>query len=359
MTFESEPIIYSSVNEPLVYVVYDANSIDPTKTDYKYIGECWVGGVKVFTARNYPNPENNRGVFDFATVVREYITPSLKEELGVNEFWVEVQIKIKEEYNGSVGAVVATSTATPYFNHYNGRINDFTKLFDYADLPITNRPTETIYIKSGTTVFYLPVWAKSGSGFDVVIDGVLTSYSPTANSIMNINIANSLTSDYVVAFSGGINATFNVKVLCEGLYTNYNIHFLNKWGGFETMLFNKVSKRSYEIEKKSYQQLPYRVSSAGVVSLSSNNIMNEQKTTYASKFKEKLRVSTDFLNDEEYVWLAQLLCSPMVYLEDTDGTLYPVSISNSNYEFKEHLVDRLTNLTIDLDFNTSYKTQFR
>jgi len=356
MTFETTPLNYQSVNDPIVYVVYDSNAVDVTKLDYKYIAECWVNGSKVFTARSFPRPDNNRGVFDFATVIREYITPTLTTDLGVGEWWVSVEIKIREEYNGSVTSVVATSSARVFMNHYNGRINEFTKLDDYTDKPLSNRPT-TIYMKSGTPKFYIPYFAHSSSSFNVTINGSTTAVTPAAaNSLININIANSLTSDYTAVING---ITYNVKVLCAGLYTNYYLHFLNKWGGFETQLFNKVSKKSFDIEKKSYQQLPYRVSSSGVVSVIDSGIMHEQKTTFASTFKEKLRISTDWLNDDEYVWLAQLMVSPMVYLEDTDGTFYPVQISNSTYENKEHLVDRLSNLVIDLDFNTSFKTQFR
>jgi hypothetical protein len=356
MTFETTPINYQSVNEPIIYVVYDSNAVDPTKTDYKYIGECWVNGTKIFTARVYPRPDNNRGVFDLATAIRETITPTLTTDLGAGEWWASVEIKIKEEYNGTVGSIVATSSARVFMNHYNGRINEFTKLDDYINLPLSNRPT-TIYMKSGTAKYYLPYFANSASSFNVTINGTTTAVTPVAaNSLININIANSLTSDYTVVING---VTYNVKVICEGMYRNYYLHFLNKFGGFESMLFNKVSKRTFDIEKKSYQQLPYRVDGSGVVSVIDSGIMHEQKTTYASTFKEKLRVSTDWLNDDEYVWLAQLVCSPMVYLEDTDGTLYPVQITNSTYENKEHLVDRLTNLVLDLDFNSSFKTQFR
>lgn len=356
MTFETTPLNYQSVNDPIVYVVYDANAVDVTKEDYKYIAEVFVGGVSVFQAREYPKPVNNRGVFDFSTIIRESITPTLTTDLGFGEWWVDVVVTIKEQYNGAVTAVVATSSSRVFMNHYNGRINEFTKLDDYVNKVLSSRPT-TIYMKSGTSKYYIPYFANSASAFNVTINGSTTAVTPAAaNSLININIANSLTSDYTVVING---YTYNVKVLCAGLYANYQLHFLNKFGGFETMLFNKVSKRSYEIEKKTYQQLPYRVSSAGVVSVIGSGIMHEQQTTFASTFKEKLRISTDFLNDDEYIWLAQLVCSPMVYLEDTDGTFYPIKISNSTYENKEHLVDRLTNLTLDLDFNQSFKTQFR
>jgi hypothetical protein len=133
---------------------------------------------------------------------------------------------------------------------------------------------------------------------------------------------------------------------------------MNKFGGYESMLFNKVSKRFYDIERKAYNQLGYRVSASGVVSVKSGSTMYQQKTEFAGKFKERLRMNSDWLSDLEYQWLAQLVTSPQVFIEDA-GTLYPVVITANNYEFKEHIVDGLINLAIDVEFGTSYKTQFQ
>jgi hypothetical protein len=133
---------------------------------------------------------------------------------------------------------------------------------------------------------------------------------------------------------------------------------MNKFGGYETMMFNKVSKRTFDIEKKSFNQLSYRVNGSGVVSVKSGNTMYQQKTDFASRFKERLRLNTDWLSDNEYQWLAQLVTSPQVWIEDS-GTLYPVVISGTNYEFKEHIVDGLINLMLDVEFGATYKTQFQ
>ena len=52
MTFESTPPQYSSVNDSLVYVAYDAHAADPaTYPNYKYVGEVWINGALKFTGR--------------------------------------------------------------------------------------------------------------------------------------------------------------------------------------------------------------------------------------------------------------------------------------------------------------------
>jgi len=69
-------------------------------------------------------------------------------------------------------------------------------------------------------------------------------------------------------------------------------------------------------------------------------------------------LNTDWLSDAEYQWLAQLTTSAEVYIED-EGELYPVIMMANNYEFKEHIVDGLINLMIEVDFGVTYKTQFQ
>ena len=163
------------------------------------------------------------------------------------------------------------------------------------------------------------------------------------------------TTSYSVAVGG---VTYSVNIVCEGLYSNYFVHFLNKWGGYDSMMFNKVSRKTYDIERKSWKQLPYRVDGSGVVSVLSNNTMYKQSTQFAGRFREKLRLNTDWLSDAEYQWLAQLVTSPEVFVEE-GGKLYPVVMTQNNYEFHEHIVDGLINLAVEFDLGATYKTQFQ
>ena len=156
MTFETTPDNYQSVNDILVYVVYDSNAVDPTKTDYKYVAEIWCAGAKVHTMRTYPNPTNNRGIFDTAAIIRESITPTLTTDLGTGKWWINVQVKIREEYNGTVGSIVATSNEKIFFNHYNGRVDTLTGLSSYTNKVLSNRPT-TIYMPSGCATFLFAI----------------------------------------------------------------------------------------------------------------------------------------------------------------------------------------------------------
>lgn len=357
MTFESVPPAYSSVNSPLVYVVYDANAIDPTKQNYKYVAEILVNSTIVNTSKAVPNPVNGRGIFDVHQVVREYVIAEQNfVTLGLNNWYVNVVINIREEYNGTIGAVVSNSDTLKVYNHYNARLGlgVFTKLDSYADLILSDRPAK-IKVPETCTYFLVPRFNNTATPYTYNFDGATGTITPTADTVSMLNLTG-LSSRFEVNYQA-----YTLEQQCT-MYGDYVVTFLNKWGAFESVLFSKVSKTSLSIERKSFQKLPYRVSNTGSVTLASSYINYEQKVNFGTTFKESVKLSTDYLTDEEYQWLFQLVVSPLVYVEilgTTNNGIYPVTITNSNYEFKRVQVDELTNLTIDIEFGYNIKTQFR
>lgn len=379
MTFESVPPDYSSVNDSLVWVVYDAHATDPTTyPNYKYVAELYVLGVLVTTSRRFQQPDNNRGIFDFGTVIREYITAELPtissgilaKEMASGEWQTTVQVKIREEYSGTIGAVVLTDSQRVFFNHYNGRTDEFTILDSFGGKPLSTRQLNLEVFLTNDN-FFLPYFATSSGNFNVNIVGDTSHTKVVAavndNSLQLLNISpGAINSEYPGTISaatqrytvevGGV--TYTCNLVCEPVWVNYPVHFLNQFGGFETFNFYKVSKTSYEITRKKWQQPAYRVDGSGVVSLKTGNIMHEQKTNFGVKFISKLKLSTNLLQDADYQFLSQLITSPLIYIQD--GTiLYPVTIEQSNYEPKQIEVDNWTNLEIEVTFGSTYKTQFR
>lgn len=375
MTIKSYPTAYSSVNSQLIWVVYDAHSIAPiTYPNYKYVAECYVNGVLIATSRRFQDPTNNFGVFDFSNEIREYITPQLTpiasgilaNELANGEWSIDVQIKFKEEYNGTIGGVVATDSVRTFYNHYNGRTDQQTILASLGSKPLSTRQVN-IEVFQNNDNFFLPYFCESSGNFNVIINNTTTKTITGVhnNSIQLLNISpvainseypNLINKDYTILIGG---TTYNCKVICEPVHTNYPVHFLNKYGGFETFNFYKAHRQTFEIDRKYYKQLPYRIdSSTGAMTLKDGNVMNEQTTMFGVKYKEKLKVESNLLNDSDWQFLEQLINSPLIYLQD-GSTLYPVNISQSNYEVKQIEIDNYQTLSIEFDFATTYKTQFR
>ena len=348
MTLESAPNQWESVNSDLVYVVSSTHS---SEADHQYIADIYINSIMVFRAKEYPN-EDGLGVFNLGSVLRQYVTAAFKSEQGYGEFKIMPSVKFGEEYGGTAYTDLITET-TSYGNFYLSRFVE--DLSVYNDVPATTRE-KTVKIVKGSSTYYVPYFAVSSSPFSTTINGTTASITPSeANTMQRVNIAASAAaSNYTAVING---TTFNVELVCAGYFKTYYVHFLNQYGGWESMLFNKQNKRRFNVERKSYQQQPFRVSSAGDVSIKTGNVYHQQRTTFGTLWEEKISIATDWVSDTDYKWLRQLVCSPFIYLED-EGNLYPCQIENSNYEEKQYNADGLTQLQLDISFGVKHNTQF-
>lgn len=157
----------------------------------------------------------------------------------------------------------------------------------------------------------------------------------------------------------GATSIYRFNMVCEPRHTIYRLHFMNRFGGFESRNFTKVSRKSLAITKKDFGKLPYTIDSNGLVKyFNSNNVYNETSAVYASQYNEKLTLNTDILTDGEYAWLADLVVSPLIYIESGEYFV-PVLITSNNYEVKKQINDKLTNLTIDIEYGNPINAQYR
>lgn len=392
IVINDHPDDYSSAHGDLLFSVYEATkAVDPvTYPDYKYVCDIYIAGDLKERKKIPPNPVHFRGVFNIAPIVRSYIAAQLNpagagieaQEFGNGEFFIDVQVKFGEEYNFTLTPALEVDSVRRYYNHYNGQIiDDETVLGDYLDEPLSNRPSRGA-VRANDPYFFVPYFVKTGTVFGLAV----TTYDASGNAINNdsttfsasngtmqllnlcpiaidvdfptLGILNAGVAYYEIEIEGTTYYTFDIK--CESIYEPFTIHFLNQLGGFESMCFNKVSRTSYDIERKSFSKLPYSVnSSTGVIEYhNAGNVVNEIKNVYASLQGKKMKFNTDLLTDAEWVWLKELVFSPDVFV--TIGSfIVPITITQTNYEEKKFITDRLNPLQIEVDFGAMLNTQFR
>mgnify|MGYP003328950637 CR=1 FL=1 len=153
---------------------------------------------------------------------------------------------------------------------------------------------------------------------------------------------------------------------CEPKYNPYTLIWLNKLGGYDSFDFTKVNKRSFEFEKKSYNQLPYTILTDnythpyanGQMTYFNNRSLNENKIVYNSTYSEKLTLNTDIIDEATYKWLFELVISPKIFLYE-NGMLIPIYIKDTNYELKTRVNDKVFNLTLNLEYSDNINTQYR
>lgn len=390
LTLHYNPGTYFSVHHDLIFTCSDiTKASDPiTYPDYKYVADVYIGGVIITRLKAYPHPTTKFGVFNISNVVRNYIQTSFSplanalqaQELGENEFYVEAQVRFGEEYSFTIYPDLIVDPVRTYFNHYSE-----STISAYVDKVITVRPTATPvyrnarfcfipFLPSDDTQIDLIIRRYNGSG---LISSTTQSFTPPVGSSNILQLFNVAPSAINVAVPGFIHSgvtyytvefsTTNIvgdsllrfNLICEAIHEVFTLHFMNQFGGFESKDFTKVSKKNLEIERSDFGRLPYQIDSQGVpFYYNSNQVYNEQKSTYAVQWEEKMTLNSDILTDAEYVWLRDLILSPLIYLEQS-GFFIPVNITEKNYEPKKSVNDDLTNLTLNIEFGKQFNAQYR
>lgn len=385
LTIQFTPALYSSLQDDLVYTVADAAKVsDPvTYPNFKFIGDVYIGASLVARLRKIPDPATGIGVFNIAQIVRNYLETKFNPTAGAlvaqqlqdGSFHLAVTVAFGEEWNYTPTYNIVTDSARIYFNNYNRRLIGVTSsLSAFTNKVASNRPTSGQAFLTSAYLF-IPYFPITTSAVSIVVtpSGGGTPYSSTftpsnsfdmqvlnvAPAALNAIAAGTITNNtksYTVNINGQV---YTITLICEPMFQSYTVHFLNQYGGFESKIFSKVSRKTYEATKKDFGKLPYTVDSSGIVSRkNANGVYNESKSVYASQFIEKLQLNSDLLTDADYTWLADLVLSPMVYIED-GSYLFPCAITDTSYEPKKFINDDLTNLTINIEYGLNLNAQFR
>lgn len=128
----------------------------------------------------------------------------------------------------------------------------------------------------------------------------------------------------------------NVEEVEECKYTPYKLTFVNKFGAYQDVWFFKASKKSLTTEKDDYKS-------------NDANINKHQYKILNKSGKEKLTINSGYYPEQYNEVFKQMLLSEEVWIDFENKTL-PINISNSSFNYKTHLNDKLINYTLDIDF---------
>lgn len=143
----------------------------------------------------------------------------------------------------------------------------------------------------------------------------------------------------------------------ECRYDTYRIHFLNKLGGFDAYNFTLRSQPTRETKRKSYTKSDNN--------LDVNGIRYDHKDNGAVDYyvssRDKIKLRSDYLTQEENEWLKELIDSPTAYLEFTKikggKDFKSIRITTSKWSQKITSIDKLFRLDIDIDLGLENKRQ--
>lgn len=406
ITIQSNPAPYSSMHDDLWYV---SSSTNVGQTAFKFVYDVYVNGSQVSRTKVYPSPsaEGSYGIFNASPMVRAYVTnyfePSGSSILVASNDKIKVNstIQVGEEYVSGGNLITnlnLVSGALSAYNYYPPLfadilfVNNNTPLVlsdyydnllieNFTDDWLTERDNSKITIEygdnfyatyfkvtSGTYSSWVDVINESGSVIDTVSGGItftgeMNLFNCQAGHINAFAGRTLITQDtygYNVYLKRGIAVSRKLQFIqkCYPKYKQYNLHFLNRLGGWDTMKFALVNKRSTEVQRASYRRNDWQLSGNTMTNIDSYNKYNETTLNYAIQHKDKFHLVSDWVSQQDYEWLGQLFASTIVYME-VQGAYFPVTIASTNYEYKLESSDKLFNFEIDIEVGKYITSQFR
>jgi len=370
-----------SVQDDLWHIASSDNS---GLTDFKFVFDVFVNGVQLVRTKVFPEPTNGKGYYNASQVVRneirfDWFTPTntstpyivLAQPSVSGQVAQTYQIRVGEDYSGltylnlASGNVTAYNWIPPVFKRRQQTTSTFAGNF------ITNRP-KNIRLNLGDKIM-LPFKCKSTGSHTIR----LRTYN-AANALISTNTSSFTIGNYAQfdfgqtamnqLFSNAINSAveyYDVRItnpdstfsdvftfthVCDNRYIPINLHFINAFGMFETAAFNKSQRLTMDIERKTYTKRNYSFGNTSVDYYDSKNVYNESTINYGSKINHAYKLTMDYLNDEEWEWVSELIYSPQIYME-YEGSFYPIGIKETNFEYSKIQNNQLRALEVNIDIN--------
>jgi len=140
---------------------------------------------------------------------------------------------------------------------------------------------------------------------------------------------------------------FRIDNSCS-IYDNVRVMFMNRYGAFDYWNFRQDDQQSYNVSRNEYkQELAWNYS-----------IGDRERTILSQKVEETHIINTNWISENDYAFLAELVTSPEVYIVDeTTLQAYPIIITDSSYTFKTANRDKIFNLTLSYVMSYSIETQ--
>jgi len=405
----STPPRFSSANNQIAYTISSSNTAQP---NFNFVIDVFVIDAPISPAvrLTYPvQPSSIQLTFDIGNVIKNYVSYDLLNTqtsiIAPNtNSRAKYYCQFRELYDiagvPTLSSVLASDPTTPSASNYkwgvnsiydfedftvSGFINDYSGKFlqnktieNYIILPdeykvLTyfdpNRVVTSIAISDIDASTALEIMFGSrvigdGGTFEAVTclinnlkslgaDTFIYSISETANEyLFNLNDSTYMLDYYGIILNGDSYKTslLNSSGTVLDSYTQYidttcskydtiRLHYLAKNGCFESFNFRYINRKSESIERTQYKKF-----------LNIGYSKSDRLTTnYQTTIQDSYTLNSDWISDDESAFFEQMVSSPVIYWEKSDGLFIAVNITNVDYATKKYVNDKqLFNLSIDI-----------
>lgn len=381
LTIIKEPEILTPAFNPIEYTF---KSNQQTIIDFAYIVTVLKQGGSALVTFRIPGGLTNDqettvdisskldtlqyfGAWRYDVVGSEYIyfEPKFRPLFGV---------RIQEYYNGSIQSTynaadrwtIPASLPVIRFAYWDyNAVNALGRwLTNFEQIKVRREDKLTLsYLEPsvGTTNFVYKFYSASNT---LLHTGTLPVPSPEPGNVFHLHtglteLKTALTlSDTVYnntdsyTVSSDNNNPLRIKVIpADCRHTGVRIHYLNEWGAVDSFVFNLALRRSASIIKKDAKL-------TGKSTALKPSIFGVGSSPYLVQYTDNLKLTSDFISDNDANALLEMFTSPIVAIETEQNLFFPSAPGNkivlpcklelTNYDIKQKVLEKLHNLEIDV-----------
>ena len=400
ITIQSEPQDFNPVNNPCEFTFSSTNT---SQDNFSFLVRLDVNGTKSFH-QVFPE-SSNYGYFDASEILKAYVESKLITsgvvELNTSSYTVNYFIDVKEKY-GTPPTEQGSYTKSSELTGINGALRkvEWTN-YDHTDYQIdtnTSGLTDRLYLSNfpyatqrkfcglqesqfvglicTDTSADIIVTLRDASG--TIVASTSQAVSVPSNGFLILDVSpqtlisdTALTSanfdnsyDYIVEVEatgsgGNTSATIDSNVIiidreCS-LYDGKRLHWLNKFGTWDSFSFRLYHEDNTNVTTKEYQQ------SFGEWNSSNERVFNRyegEQTAIMKRSTDTLTLNSDWIHEDIQQWLSRSLYeSPRVYLEVSQGVFEPVIVQKSNYKQKQRVREGLIQENVTVKRTYEYLSQ--
>jgi len=382
LSITQTPATASLAQSPIIFTLAESTPVY-TSSSFQYVGELyyWTGSltnsasVSDYTIVKFPNTANV-GIFDLNRIINSTLTPlAIANTSSVQYYAVDFYYQYLSGSTYVTGSHLRSSTykALDGYGLFPDTIGQqiFTASIFWplmTDGPATqscfstNVGTSGVYVGDvgGTAPTKIVYTSNLGTANYNVSSSTATTgqiYSYPIGPLQSGFPLSTIGMEYfsVQAFSGStaLGSSIKYELTCQQKYPNVRVKWKNRFGQFDYINFNMVSKQSFTTERKTYQpQLGTWESST--LSYQPYDTANQ---AYIVDSKQMISVNTNWLSESYNDILKQLLVSDEIYwvYDETNNLVKPLTIITENIVFKTGVVDKLIQYQFDFQFGQPYK----
>lgn len=394
ITIQQSPSLVAPAFNELFFLLTTTNSGQP---NFKFI--CYVknsSGTVIAKVKKPCEPSTTKAFFDVGRIIEQYVSydfslasPTIQ---ACANSYTTFTCEFAEEYGTTPAEQTVSATSSTHYiwnaalparemANYSSETYliaplIYGRFLTESTIPTTLNTKGFIYCLHdlGNYSNTIVVTAKNSAGTTIQTSTITYTPSPlnyttrmqrlpshpiTLNSLANgsisktssgLDIIPSTTAMYTISWGA---ATMTFKVQTASCNNSISVYWLNKYGGFDSFVFDGRNLKSHDITKKTYTKERAFISGSSVDIATSNAGSVQHYTSIQDKIKLN---SGRWLMDYESTYLQSLFTSPVVFAE-ISGSLYRVNVLNNSFEEKLNNFDDLVSYEFDIQFSIDNRSQ--